>query len=140
MGEKAQGRVILDRCGGTGGWSRPYVEAGYDVRVVTLPAINVRDYTCNTPVHGVLAAPPCTQYAGSGARWWAGKAPELLAEANEIVRACLRIIDETAPEWWALENPVGRLRKYLGPHVMTFNPSDYGGQDGDDPYTKRTCL
>jgi len=28
-------RIILDLCGGTGAWSRPYAEAGYDVRLVT---------------------------------------------------------------------------------------------------------
>ena len=26
--------VILDLCGGTGSWSRPYRDAGYDVRIV----------------------------------------------------------------------------------------------------------
>ena len=30
-------KIILDLCGGTGSWSRPYKEAGYDVRLITLP-------------------------------------------------------------------------------------------------------
>lgn len=30
-------KLILDLCGGTGSWSKPYKEAGYDVRVITLP-------------------------------------------------------------------------------------------------------
>ena len=30
-------KIILDLCGGTGAWSAPYKEAGYDVRLVTLP-------------------------------------------------------------------------------------------------------
>ena len=30
-------RIILDLCGGTGSWSKPYQEAGYDVRIITLP-------------------------------------------------------------------------------------------------------
>lgn len=30
-------KIILDLCGGTGSWSRPYKEAGYDVRIITLP-------------------------------------------------------------------------------------------------------
>lgn len=34
-------KIILDLCGGTGSWSRPYVEAGYDVRVITLPSHNI---------------------------------------------------------------------------------------------------
>ena len=35
-------RIILDLCGGTGAWSRPYKEAGYDVRVITSPPEDVR--------------------------------------------------------------------------------------------------
>ena len=30
-------KIILDLCGGTGSWSKPYADAGYDVKVVTLP-------------------------------------------------------------------------------------------------------
>lgn len=30
-------KIILDLCGGTGSWSKPYREAGYDVRLITLP-------------------------------------------------------------------------------------------------------
>lgn len=33
--------VILDLCGGTGAWSRPYREAGYEVELITLPAYDV---------------------------------------------------------------------------------------------------
>ena len=39
------------------------------------------------------------------------------------------------PKFWALENPVGRLRKFLGDPTLIFNPCDYG-----DPYTKKTLL
>lgn len=27
-------KIILDLCGGTGAWSKPYSDAGYDVRVL----------------------------------------------------------------------------------------------------------
>lgn len=30
-------KIILDLCGGTGSWSRPWELNGYDVRVITLP-------------------------------------------------------------------------------------------------------
>ena len=36
-------KIILDLCGGTGAWSKPYREAGYDVRLITLPE-DVRVY------------------------------------------------------------------------------------------------
>ena len=41
-------KIILDICGGTGAWSKPYKEAGYDVRVITLPEFDVRLYTPRT--------------------------------------------------------------------------------------------
>lgn len=34
-------KIILDLCGGTGAWSQPYAEAGYDVRVITLPDYDI---------------------------------------------------------------------------------------------------
>ena len=34
-------KIILDLCGGTGSWSRPYKEAGYTVHVLTLPSYDV---------------------------------------------------------------------------------------------------
>lgn len=131
------GKLILDLCGGTGSWSRPYLEAGYDVRVITMPDQDVRDYQPpkNRRVHGILAAPPCTQFAVSGARWWGEKDPALLDEAVQVVEACRRIIKEARPEWWALENPVGRLWRFIGRYRYTFQPWQFG-----DPWLKRTCI
>lgn len=56
-------KIILDLCGGTGSWSRPYVDAGYDVRVITLPEYDVRTYKPPEFVYGILAAPPCTEFS-----------------------------------------------------------------------------
>lgn len=36
-------KIILDLCGGTGSWSKPYRDAGYDVRVITLPRYDLYD-------------------------------------------------------------------------------------------------
>jgi site-specific DNA-cytosine methylase len=130
--------TILDLCGGTGAWSLPYRQAGYRVEVVTLPFFDVREYHPPTEIHGILAAPPCTEFAASGARWWRSKPPERLQEALEIVDACLRIIQAVNPKWWALENPVGRLRRLrpnLGRPTLIFDPCDFG-----DPWTKRTLV
>lgn len=127
-------RIILDLCGGTGAWSRPYAEAGYDVRLVTLPEWDVRTYQPPSEVHGVLAAPPCTEFAVSGARWWATKPPAKLAAALEVWAACRRICD-LALAWWALENPVGRLHVWAGSPAWTFHPWEYG-----DNQFKRTLI
>lgn len=136
--------LILDLCGGTGSWSKPYQEAGYEVLIVDPQEWvggegatgDVRLFKhLHRPVHGILAAPPCTDFAGSGARWWADKGPEALTNALAVADACVRIITMHRPTWWALENPVGRLRQFYGDPTLIFNPCDYG-----DPYTKKTLL
>ncbi len=130
-------RTILDLCSGTGAWSQPYLDAGYRVlRVDVAQQEDVRLlHALPERVWGVLAAPPCTHFAAAGARWWEDKGMEPVLADLAIVTACCRLILVHDPVWWALENPVGRLGKWMGPPVMTFNPSDFG-----DPWTKRTCL
>jgi len=130
-----QNKIILDLCAGTGAWSKPYREAGYDVRLITLPDYDVRTYIPPDNVYGILSAPPCDHFAGSGARWWKEKGEMLLLEGLSIVDACLRMILIAKPKFWCLENPVGRLCKYLGRPKIYFNPCDYG-----DAYNKKTCL
>jgi len=83
--------------------------------------------------HGILCAPPCTVFANSGARW--KRSEEDMLKGLSVMDACLRICTICAPEFWALENPVGKMRKYLGDPRLIFQPCDYG-----DPYTKRTLL
>lgn len=136
-------KIILDLCGGTGAWSNPYREAGYDVYSITLPEHDVRTYVPPDNVYGILAAPPCTEFSHSKS---VGKPRDIIA-GMEIVRACLEIIwkcqyklptplaKRTNLKFWALENPFGLLRRYLGHPVLIFNPYDYG-----NPYQKRTCL
>lgn len=130
-------KIILDLCGGTGAWSKPYKDAGYDVRVIDLKnGDDVRLFEKpRDNVYGILAAPDCTHFAGSGARWWAEKGITALLDGLSVVDACIRIITVCNPVFWALENPVGRLVHYLGDPAMYFHPCDFG-----DLYTKKTCL
>lgn len=158
-------RVILDLCGGTGSWSQPYKDAGYDVHVITLPEYDVTAWCeaeletqdgrwvkgigfghgaedCSLlialeDIHGILAAPPCTMF--SMARTVA-KTPRDLEGAMKIVRACLEIIwycqySGTKLAFWAMENPKARLRWFMGKPAMTFNPYEFG-----DPHVKPTDL
>lgn len=128
-------QLILSLCDRTGAWSAPYDEAGYDVRRIEIEeGQDVR--LLELPkghVHGVLAAPPCTVFANSGARW--PRTDDEMREGLSVVDACCRIILATKPKWWVLENPAGKLSRYLGPPRWTFQPNDYG-----DDYTKFTCL
>lgn len=130
-------RIILDLCGGTGSWSKPYKEAGYDVRLVTLPEHDVRTFRPPPDVYGILAAPPCTHFSLSGAKHWKTKdADGRTFQDATILTAVLMIIARTMlPRFWVIENPVGRMRNLLGDPDFKFNPCDFG-----DPYTKKTYL
>ena len=144
-----EGKLILDLCGGTGSWSEPYRMRGYTVIVVDSEyegegriAERVEEFCERELVpgifHGVLAAPPCTEFCSSGARWWKDKEsvnPKYLEEALGTVFACLEIIKKAEPKWWCLENPIGRLSTFLGKPKIYFDPCDFG-----DAYTKKTCL
>ncbi|MBD3638804.1 MAG: hypothetical protein HUJ25_15735 [Crocinitomicaceae bacterium] len=93
-------------------------------------------------IYGFLAFPPCTHLAGSGARWWKKKGKAALKEAMALVDACMRVVALYRPTFWMLENPVGRLKKFLGKPHFTFQPHEFGGyrRSNADAYTKRTCL
>lgn len=142
------GKIILDLCGGTGAWSKPYRDAGYDVRVITLPDYDVTDTFVDlsfivfrhqnggedmeirdiSQIYGILAAPPCTQF--SLARTTA-KTPRDFRGGMEIVQACLNIIwqcqhDGHKLAFWAMENPRALLRRFLGVPNYTFEHWQFG--------------
>jgi hypothetical protein len=125
-------KIILDLCGGTGAWSKPYKEAGYEVVNVTLPKYNVKSFVPIYPVYGILAAPPCTMF--SLARTTA-KTPRNLKQGMEIVAACMRIIWLVHPKFWVMENPKGLLRQFMGKPAFEFDASEFGCD-----YNKHTDL
>lgn len=135
---------ILSLCDYTGIWSLPYRDAGFDVVQVDLRnGVDVRLIEYPGDVFGIIAQPPCTHFASSGARWWSDKGDSALLDALSVVDACLRLVAVCRPKFWVLENPVGRLSRYIGKPVTTYQPCDYAGysdRPGSEAYTKRTCL
>ena len=128
-------KIILDLCGGTGAWSKPYADAGYDVKLVDLPNdVRLLELDPDLSVHGILAAPPCTIFSYARQRYGLPKQQELL-EALSVVDACLRAVLIYKPRWWALENPRNKLRRYLGQPRLVFKQWWFG--DGQE---KPTCL
>lgn len=127
---------ILDLCGGSGSWSRPYAEAGYDVLVVD-PVADGRDVRMLTAeqgrIHGILAAPPCTVWSYARNRYPPSEAE--MRESLSVVDACHRIVLVQKPRWWALENPRNKLRRFLGPPRLEFYQWEYG-----DAGHKPTCI
>lgn len=148
-------KIILDLCGGTGAWSKPYQNnPEYKVYVITLPDFNVhmpycfpkeiRDAISQGKIYGILCAPPCTMFSIARNDKTA-KEKRDLEKGMETIQACLNIIwwsqykkyrSGQGLKFWALENPAsGYLKKFLGKPALEFEPCDYG-----DPYTKKTAL
>ena len=137
-------KIILDLAGGTGSWSAPYKDAGYDVRLITLPEFNVFAYEPPPNVYGILAAPTCTHFSLCRTN---AKKPRDLENSMELVKRCLEIIWQqqyelpsknsklTTLKFWALENPRGFLKYFLGKPPLEFSPHQYG-----DPYKKITHI
>jgi len=147
------GKIILDLCGGTGAWSEPYKKAGYDVHVITLPKWDVTNFAASGGVgelkffakgefdglaslklldmyriHGILAAPPCTEFSLAK-----NNQERNLYKAMLIVGSCMKIIwavrscSGSNLKFWALENPRGLLRQFLGAPAFTFEHWQFGG-------------
>ena len=78
----------------------------------------------------MIAHPPCTHLAVSGARWWKDKAQEQ-ADALEFVRALMAApIDRIA-----LENPVSKISSAIRKPDQIVQPWEFGHGE-----TKATCL
>lgn len=142
-------RLIISLYDYTGNWVKHYIKAGYPVMLwdkkiegeiiseefekeIMMPYADL--------IYGIVAAPPCTYFAGSGARWWPGISDYDLMEMIALVEWVL-ILKDRCPnlKFWTFENPVGRIEKLI-PEIkpfrkLLFNPCDYG-----DPYTKKTIL
>ena len=136
-------KVIISLFDYSGNWPSYYKLNGYDVYSIDIKhdidVLSLLKSDLPNNVYGILAAPPCTDFSGSGAQYWKAK------DTDGRTAASLALVDKTLeivswyPElmFWALENPVGRLST-LRPHLgkpWYFQPHWYG-----DPYTKKTGL
>lgn len=159
-------KIILDLCGGTGSWAKPWKDAGYKVITITLPEYSVLNYSTSSDrtldfypqiegknklriamdsIYGVLAAPPCTMFSFARTN---AKTPRNLKEGMECVRHCLDIIwkikeiqqttgkKKLPLKFWALENP------YHGflPQFLGKPAFTFDPWEFGDGYQKRTAL
>lgn len=136
-------KIILHLCADIGSDSKPYRDAGYDVRLVGRD-IGVENYHPPANVYGIIANPPCTMF--SVARTSA-KTPRDFIEGMRLVKECLRIIWEcqypttghfmkSNLKFWVIENPAtGALKNFLGTPPYMYSPHEFGAD-----YSKRTAL
>lgn len=78
----------------------------------------------------MIAFPPCTHLAVSGARWWPGKVTEQ-AEALAFVH---RLMNAPIPRI-AIENPIGKISTAIRKPDQIIQPWQFGHGE-----TKATCL
>lgn len=124
-------KIILHLCADTGSDTKPYKDAGYDVRLIG-SNIGVENYIPPDNVYGIIANPVCTEF--STARL-TGKARNP-GKGMFLVNHCLRIIKQCNPTFWVIENPAkGELKNYLGKPIFKYQPWHFGS-----PWTKETAL
>ena len=125
---------------------KPWHDAGFTVCSVdivdalgSLPHVkaSIHDIAELPGAAFVLAWPPCTHLAASGARWWAEKGPEALAEALASVEACRRLIGSTPG---IVENPKGRLSQHWRKPDVYVHPWEFSGYCQGESYSKETGL
>jgi hypothetical protein len=128
-------QVVLSLCDYSGVWSQPYVDDDYDViRIDLKHGQDVRLMKLPTkPIYGILAAPPCTVFAGLGEPLGAHRRRHARGPVDR--RRLLPAGARNPPEVVGAREPRRQARPLPRAAAMTFNPNDYG-----DPYTKRTCL
>ena len=144
-------KTLLSLFDYSGTWSLPYREHGWTVYQIDIKhgidilKINTRwlydnifDDSPNGTVDGILAAPPCTDFAVSGSQYWKQKDLDGRTDKSiNLVMQVIKIVNVCMPDFWALENPVGRLQKLI-PSLgkpWYWQPYWFG-----DAYTKKTGL
>ena len=123
-------KTILHLCADIGSDSKPYKDAGYDVRLIGKD-IGVENYNPPDNVYGIIANPVCKEF--STANYSTVKD---INKGLKMVYHCLRIKDMCSPTFWVLENPAtGTLKNSIGKPKFVYQPWEYGS-----PWTKKTAL
>jgi hypothetical protein len=78
----------------------------------------------------MIAHPPCTYLAVSGARWWAGRENEQIAAIWFVQQLMMAPVRR-----WAIENPIGALSTHVRKPDQIVQPWMFGHGE-----TKATCL
>lgn len=125
-------KVILHLCADTGSDSYVYRKNGYNVICIGSD-YGVENYHPTGEIYGIIANPPCTHFSSVRT---SAKLPRNEEEGMRLVKECQRIIEESNPTFWVIENPAtGLLKKYLGKPKFTYQPWEFGS-----PWSKKTAL
>jgi hypothetical protein len=122
---------MLDLFAGTGGASRAFREAGWEVVTVDNDPAHQADVVADLRAWSwtgrrptlVWASPPCQEFSRMSMPWTRAKNPP--APSRELVETALRIVRETRPHYWVVENVRGAipyLRPLLGRPRLSCGP------------------
>ena len=125
-------KLILHLCADLGSDSWFYQQdSDYEVLMVG-EKIGVENFSTNREVYGIIANPVCTEFSTASGFHKTND----LEKGMFLVNHCLRIIEETNPKFWVIENPAnGKLKDFLGKPAQVYQPWEYGS-----PWTKKTAL
>lgn len=159
--------VLISLFDYTGNASRPYKEAGWEIKQVDIQhGIDILEWDYRAWLRGnfdldslnsiglrvgIIAMIPCTDYANSGAKHFAKKdADGTTCQSQILVAKVKEIIDYFENLkiliFWQVENPKSRIHKlnpWLGKVKLKFHPCDYAGFDPvpeNSRYNKTTWL
>lgn len=123
-------KTILHLCADIGSDSYPYqLDPNYEVIKIG-KEIGVENYHPDRPIHGIIANPVCTEFSTASGFHKKGD-PDL-----SLLKHCQRIIKESVPIWWVIENPFnGTMKDFLGFPDYVYQPWEFGS-----PWTKKTAL
>jgi len=123
-------KTILHLCADIGSDSYPYqLDLGYEVIKIG-QEIGVENYMPDRQIHGIIANPVCTDFS-TAIGFHKKRIPDLT-----LLRHCQRIIEQSNPVWWVIENPFnGTMKDFLGEPDYTYQPWEFGS-----PWTKKTAL
>lgn len=125
-------KIILHLCADIGSDSRYYqLDDNYKVILVGKNT-GIENFHPPKKIHGIIANPVCREFSTVG-----GFHKEKDHKKGiEMVNHCLKVIEQSNPNWWVIENPAnGRLKKYLGQPKYEYQPWWFGS-----PWTKKTAL
>lgn len=117
---------IFDGCTEFGSETQAFKDRGHNVTTLGLEGtvdikMDIRDFHTKDHYDLMWFSPPCTDFSIAIGKKCKDREVDL-----SIIEACFRIIEETKPGYWIIENPRGCLRYFIGKPTITINYSDYG--------------
>lgn len=127
-GNNTRKLLVFDGCAGSKSATKAFSDRGHIVETLDIEGdhtytTDIREFHPGKEYDFMWFSPPCTEF--SKAAWRLGKCRQRKPDLS-IVQACFKIIKESDPTYWIIENPVGCMRYFIGPPEITINYSDYG--------------